>query len=130
MSNGIQALGSLQGAEPVAQASTRANAPSVAGLASAEPAAAPGPFIPNPSLHIDPGLGIVIIEFHDTAGKVSSTIPTERLLDAYRRSFSGNADTTTPLVTGTSGITVTPGQAAAAPAAGAALPSAGKPVIA
>lgn len=39
----------------------------------------------NPSLRLDPGLGLVVIEFHNTAGAVIGTIPTEQQLQAYRR---------------------------------------------
>jgi hypothetical protein len=42
------------------------------------PGAVQGPLTPNPSLRIDAALGIVIIEFHDQPGQVSSTIPTTR----------------------------------------------------
>ncbi len=39
---------------------------------------------PNPTLRLDPGLAIVVIEFRDETGTVRSTIPTEQQLDAYR----------------------------------------------
>jgi len=57
------------------------------GVAAAAPAeagavvAAPGP---NPSLRIDPLLGIVVLEFQDAHGG-TSTLPTQRALAAYRR---------------------------------------------
>ncbi len=50
---------------------------------------------PNPSLCIDPALGILIIEFHDDTGKVSSTIPTAAQIDTYRRTAGQTAKTTT-----------------------------------
>jgi hypothetical protein len=40
--------------------------------------------LPNPTLRLDPGLAIVVIEFRDEAGAVRSSIPTEQQLDAYR----------------------------------------------
>jgi hypothetical protein len=43
-----------------------------------------GPPLPNPTLRLDAGLGIVVIEFRNSAGEVASTIPTERQLEAYR----------------------------------------------
>ena len=54
------------------------------------PAAAPAAPSPtaaagNPSLRLDPGLGLVVIEFRDTAGVVTGTIPTAQQLQAYRR---------------------------------------------
>ena len=47
---------------------------------------------PNPTLRLDPGLALVVIEFRDGAGEVRDTIPTQAQLDAYRsweRSKSG-----------------------------------------
>ena len=40
----------------------------------------------NPTLRLDPGLALVVIEFRDGAGKVRETIPTEAQLEAYRAS--------------------------------------------
>lgn len=54
---------------------------------SAPPAeSAPDPAKPmaNPTLRLDPGLALVVIEFRDGAGKVRETIPTEAQLEAYR----------------------------------------------
>jgi hypothetical protein len=48
---------------------------------AAPPRAAAG----NPSLRLDPGLGLVVIEFHNAAGTVTGTIPTAQQLQAYRR---------------------------------------------
>ncbi len=39
--------------------------------------------LPNPSIRMDPALGIVVLEFRDQRGAVRS-IPTERELEAYR----------------------------------------------
>lgn len=39
---------------------------------------------PNPAMHIDPELGLVVIEYHDTEGKLTGSLPTPRQLDAYR----------------------------------------------
>jgi hypothetical protein len=39
---------------------------------------------PNPSLHLDGALGMVIIEFRSESGAVTTSIPTERQLEAYR----------------------------------------------
>jgi hypothetical protein len=101
LSNGIQPLGCLQGGEPVTPASARGSANASPDVASAEPATVQGPYTPNPSLRIDPALGIVIIEFHDDPGKVSSTIPTTRQLAAYTYALGRTAETTTPSATGT-----------------------------
>ena len=38
----------------------------------------------NPNLSFDPGLGLVVIQFHDDAGKLTKSIPSQSQLDAYR----------------------------------------------
>jgi hypothetical protein len=43
-----------------------------------------GPPIFNPTLHFDAALGLVVIEFRDASGQVTTTIPTQRQMDAYR----------------------------------------------
>jgi hypothetical protein len=51
---------------------------------------ASGPPPPSPTLRYDASLGILVIEFHNDAGQVSNSIPTQRQLDAYRaRADSG-----------------------------------------
>jgi hypothetical protein len=43
------------------------------------------PAIANPSLRLDPALGLVVLEFHGGAGAVTTSIPSERQLQAYQR---------------------------------------------
>jgi hypothetical protein len=50
----------------------------------ATPAAKPVPLFVNPSFQFDPTIGIVVIDFHDNAGKVTNSIPSQRQLEAYR----------------------------------------------
>jgi|GEM_PF-5781013 len=50
---------------------------------------------PNPTLRLDPGLALVVIEFRDGAGEVRDTIPTQAQLDAYR-SWERNKSGTPP----------------------------------
>lgn len=38
----------------------------------------------NPSLVLDPTLGLVVIEFHNNSGAVVNSIPSARQLEAYR----------------------------------------------
>ncbi len=38
----------------------------------------------NPSYVLDLGLGLVVLQYHDNNGDVTSSIPTERQLQAYR----------------------------------------------
>lgn len=45
---------------------------------------APAPAIPNPRLRLDGSLGMVVLEFRGMGGEVSSTIPSERAIAAYR----------------------------------------------
>jgi hypothetical protein len=59
--------------------------------------------LPNPSLRLDAGLGMVVLEFRDDNGDVTGTIPSQRVLDAYRThatpvpgSSDDNAATTPP----------------------------------
>jgi hypothetical protein len=60
-------------ARPQVKASPRSDAP----------AATPRPYL-NPSLRLDAALGLVVIEFRDETGKLTSTIPSQRQIDAYR----------------------------------------------
>lgn len=39
---------------------------------------------PNPTLRLDPALGVVVVAFHDEHGAVTTSIPTQQQLDAYR----------------------------------------------
>lgn len=39
---------------------------------------------PNPSLRLDPRLGMVVLEFRDDGGEITDSIPSQRILDAYR----------------------------------------------
>ena len=49
-----------------------------------EQATSTSPF-PNPSLRLDPALGIVVLEFRSNTGAVTTSIPSERQLQAYQR---------------------------------------------
>jgi hypothetical protein len=44
----------------------------------------PAVIVANPSFRFDPLSGLVVIEFHDNAGDVTTSIPTLRQLEAYR----------------------------------------------
>jgi hypothetical protein len=60
---------------------TDAATPAVAASASAENTS---PGTPNPTLQLDPALGLVVIEFVSRSGAVTTSIPTARELLAYR----------------------------------------------
>ncbi|MBR0672963.1 hypothetical protein [Neoroseomonas soli] len=58
---------------------------------AAPPQPAPAPATPNPRLRLDGSLGMVVIEFRDTAGGVANTIPSPRQMEAYRAAVVSNA---------------------------------------
>lgn len=39
----------------------------------------------NPSLQLDAALGLVVVEFRNSNGVITTSIPTQRQLEAYRR---------------------------------------------
>jgi len=51
---------------------------------NATPAAATAAGNPNPTLRLDPALGLVVIEFVSKSGAVTTSIPTQRELTAYQ----------------------------------------------
>ncbi len=65
---------------------------------------------PNPRMRIDCDLGMVVIEFRDSAGRVNVSLPTEREIDAYRASILLGAELPTDL----KGLSTTPGGPSAA----------------
>ena len=60
---------------------TRPPAQAVESQAGAAPAVAAAP---NPTLRLDSGLGMVVIEFRGTSGEVVASLPTPREIAAYR----------------------------------------------
>jgi hypothetical protein len=52
--------------------------------AQAEPGPAPSPII-NPTLRLDAALGLVVIEFRNDSGAVTTSIPSERQIEAYQK---------------------------------------------
>ena len=59
---------------------------------SAPPAASPEVGPANPRMRLDRDLGMVVIEFRDSAGRVSVSLPTPREIEAYRASVKFGAD--------------------------------------
>jgi hypothetical protein len=47
----------------------------------------------NPSYVLDLGLGLVVLQYHDQKGEVTSSIPSERQLQAYRDGGSAATET-------------------------------------
>ena len=59
---------------------------------AAPPAASPEVGPANPRMRIDRDLGMVVIEFRDSVGRVSMSLPTPRELEAYRSAIMFGAD--------------------------------------
>ena len=51
----------------------------------------PPPAAPNPSLRLDPALGLVVLEVRDAPGDALRTIPSPQALAAYRASALSGA---------------------------------------
>ncbi len=49
-----------------------------------QPAPTASPII-NPTLRLEPGLGLVVIEFRNDSGTITTSIPSQRQLEAYQR---------------------------------------------
>lgn len=58
--------------------------PEAPGPATHAPQAQSASPMPNPQLRLDPALGLVVIEFRDASGTVTTSIPSQRQLNAYR----------------------------------------------
>lgn len=58
---------------------------------AAPPPPVPAPATPNPRLRLDGSLGMVVIEFRDTAGGIANTIPSPRQMEAYRAAVLSDA---------------------------------------
>jgi hypothetical protein len=65
---------------------------------------------PNPSLELDPALGLVVIEFRNDAGAVTTSIPTEQQLLAYQRWAATHFGPAPPGMPAADGPTIAPAQ--------------------
>jgi hypothetical protein len=63
--------------------------------------------MPNPSLRLDPALGLVVLEFRDAHGR-RETLPTERELAAYRSAGGRRQEATARLETNPAPIVPAP----------------------
>ncbi len=77
----IQAVGGTQAVAVSDAASSRA---ATVATTAASTGATALPDLPNPSIHIDPQLGMVVLQFRSSSGVVTNTLPTQAQLDAYR----------------------------------------------
>jgi hypothetical protein len=76
----IAPVTSVQAAQPsrgVTVPAPAASAPSLTG--------ASGPPPVNPGLHLDPALNIVVLQFYDSKGDVTQSIPSQKQLQAYQQ---------------------------------------------
>lgn len=73
----------LRPVPPIEPARLPPREPGDAREAPAAPAAV-APVTPNPRLRLDGSLGMVVIEFRDQAGSVANSIPSPRVIEAYR----------------------------------------------
>jgi hypothetical protein len=74
---------SVQSTQAASEATAEPKAAPFPAPQSGQPAPAGQPYI-NPSLHLDASLGLVVIEFRDHAGAITSSIPSQRQIEAYR----------------------------------------------
>jgi hypothetical protein len=74
----VQALSAV-----AAPGKTSQEPPRGTGAASAN-AGTTHPVYTNPTLRLDPALGLVVIQFHDASGNVTTSYPSQRQLNAYR----------------------------------------------
>ena len=66
------------------------------------------PLITNPTLRLDAALGLVVVEYRDDRGAITTSIPSQRALAAYRR---WDATRSGPAPSGDSnGAAASPGQ--------------------
>lgn len=118
MTAAIPPLRSLQAPPPPSP-------PAQVAPARAAPAPAP-PAGPNPSLRIEPSLGIVVFEVKDGAGEVVRSVPTERELRDYRAAAlrgTAEAQTTSPPERSPGSASGAPNPPGSTPPAGDELPA-------
>ncbi len=65
-------------------AAVRTKAAAVEPATVANPAPAP-PLTVNPVIRLDQSLGLVVIEFRNASGAITTSIPSQQQLDAYQR---------------------------------------------
>ncbi len=68
----------VQSAAASGQAPARAKVSATATPAHVQP-------FNNPSLRLDPALGLVVIEFRNESGAVTRSIPSQQQMDAYKQ---------------------------------------------
>jgi hypothetical protein len=59
--------------------------PPAAPQPAARPTAPTPPILANPSMRLDSGLNMVVLEFYDQQGELRAKIPSERELRAYQQ---------------------------------------------
>jgi hypothetical protein len=76
----------IQAVPPLSSANETAVEPKAAPYAVPSAVDSPtAPAMANPSLRLEPALGLVVLEFHSGSGAVTTSIPSQRQLEAYQR---------------------------------------------
>jgi hypothetical protein len=75
----------LPGVSALPASSKAASAPKTTVSSLPQPPAAKRSVIVNPTLRLDPALGLVVIEFRNDSGAITTSIPSQRQLEAYQR---------------------------------------------
>jgi hypothetical protein len=81
----LAAIAPLAAAAPTSAVGSESGGGDAAGAPGEAGAQAAGRSMPNPTVRLDGALGIVVIEFRDAAGAVTTSIPTQQQLEAYRQ---------------------------------------------
>lgn len=113
MSGVISSVGGLTAYET---SDVRSNNSSVSGTSSslAEASGSIASYSPNPSLEVDPGLGLAILQFRDENGSVQYTLPSEQQIAVYRASMQTSAQSGSTSQAGTTEQAVSTPPAASA----------------
>jgi hypothetical protein len=75
---------SIAAVRTAGDAASETKIPATQPLPQAEPVTDPSPIL-NPTLRLDPALGLVVIEFRNDSGAITTSIPSQRQLEAYQK---------------------------------------------
>lgn len=94
--SGVSAISPAASVQPAisdrgAGPATQAPSPAPASLPGAS-----GPPPVNPGLHLDPALNIVVLQFFDSKGDVTQTIPSQKQIQAYQQEAGQKTDKAAP----------------------------------
>jgi hypothetical protein len=81
--SGVSAISPAASVQP--SVSNRAAASTTQSPSAASASSGSGPPLVNPGLHLDPALNIVVLQFFDSKGDVTQTIPSQKQIQAYQQ---------------------------------------------